>query len=134
MRYLPFVLLVALIVYCLIDCARSEEEDRSGLPKAIWMLIVLIPLFGALAWLAVSRGNRRGASAAQPPTRPQSRPPTRRRSTGPLAPDDDPEFLWRLDQARRRDRQQHEADDEPHEGPTDGTTSDDNTPGDRPEH
>src|SRR5690554_2973003 len=99
MRYLPFILLFALIVYALVDCVRYEDSRMPvGLPKAIWViLIVVFPVAGAAAWLVVSRVTARaaaggGGSAGYAPP-PQARRP---RPTRPVAPDDDPEFLASL--------------------------------------
>jgi len=93
MRYLGTLLLIGLVVYCVIDIVRSESPQRLGVPRALWiLLVVLIPLLGSVVWLAVSWTHR----AALGPQRPG------RVSRGPSAPDDDPEFLWRLDEERRR--------------------------------
>lgn len=114
LRFL-IVLNVILVVYAVIDCARSEERERVGLPKLLWMLlIVLLPLLGPIAWLVISRGHRDDHPPA--PTRP-ARP--RPRPQGPLPPDDDPEFLWRLEQQARRERARRQ-DPEP-EPPSDGS-------------
>ncbi|ROS76690.1 phospholipase D-like protein [Cellulomonas sp. PhB143] len=103
-----FVLvLVGLAVYALADCADSDEQQRGGIPKGLWyVLIVVLPLFGPLAWI-VSRRSRSARVAGPgypasgtPGTRPGGRRP--RRGGRPVAPDDDPDFLWKLDQERRR--------------------------------
>ena len=82
---------IALIVYAATDCAGSTDEERRGLPKPLWMLIIIaLPVFGAIAWLVTRySGPRRGPRPVRGP-----RPP--------VAPDDDPDFLWRLEQERRR--------------------------------
>ncbi len=103
-RVLAIILAVALWVYGLIDCAQTPEEKMPpGLPKPVWMLIILlVPGLGALAWLVVKLlAQSQGGSA------------TRKRK-GPTAPDDDPEFLAKLDwQARKahyeRQKRQREA-------------------------
>ncbi len=80
---------LVLVAYALVDCVRSQGSQVRGLPKPVWLaVIVLLPGIGALAWLLA--GRTRGPSA--PPARPSR----------PVAPDDDPEFLWRLEQERRR--------------------------------
>lgn len=94
MRNLAVLLIIGLTVYCVFDVVRSTAEERLGVHPAFWVLLILfVPLLGALGWLAV-RWSRRTAAAGQPGTPRQSRRPT--------APDDDPEFLWRLDEDRRR--------------------------------
>jgi hypothetical protein len=103
MRYLPVLLAIALVVYCVVDIAGSTQDERLGLPRGIWVLLVLVPFVGALAWLVVSRSRR--AAVAQAGTgvaRGGRDAAPRRRHQGPVAPDDDPEFLRRLDQERRR--------------------------------
>lgn len=92
LRYLPIVLVVAFSVYCVFDVLGSDERRRRGLPVPVWLLVVLVPVVGGAVWLVVSRGTPRAGTVA--------------RGGGPLAPDDDPEFLFRLDQEQRRRRQQ----------------------------
>ena len=94
MRNLAVLLIIGLTVYCAFDVIRSTAEERLGVHPALWVLLILfVPLLGALAWLAV-RWSRRTAAAG---TRAR-----RGRAGDPTAPDDDPEFLWRLDEDRRR--------------------------------
>lgn len=89
MRNLFALAVFVLVVYALVDCLRARGSEVRGVPKALWVaLIVLLPAIGALAWLLA--GREKGPAA----------PPTRRGR--PVAPDDDPEFLWRLEQERRR--------------------------------
>lgn len=101
MRYLPVLLAIALVVYCVVDIAGSTQDERLGLPRGIWVLLVLVPFVGALVWLVVSRSRRAAVAQAGAAGRSRGAAPTRRRQ-GPVAPDDDPEFLRRLDQERRR--------------------------------
>ncbi|WP_127132124.1 PLD nuclease N-terminal domain-containing protein [Georgenia sp. SYP-B2076] len=102
-KLLPVILLLAVIIYALIDCVRTPEDSMpAGIPKALWVVLILVfPGLGALAWLVISR-IARAEAAQQSGTRPGpwTAPPARRR--GPVAPDDDPEFLARLEAERRR--------------------------------
>ena len=92
MRNLAVLLIIGLIVYCVIDVIRSTHDERLGVHPIFWVaLILVVPLLGALAWLAV-RWSRKNAGGGDPSTR-------NRRTTGP---DDDPDFLSRLDDDRRR--------------------------------
>ncbi|WP_102509473.1 PLDc N-terminal domain-containing protein [Sanguibacter massiliensis] len=107
MRYLGFLLLVAVVVYTVTDIINAPDEDLHGLPRGIWLvLVVLIPVLGSVVWFAVSvngrrsRGEALGGPRSGPRTAPGGHPAPGRQ--GPLAPDDDPEFLWRLEQERRR--------------------------------
>lgn len=99
------VALIALVVYALVDCLRTDNADMpGGVPKALWaILIVVFPGAGALAWLLVSRVTRQATGQVRggrgPVGRP-SRPSARRPAPRPLAPDDDPEFLAGLGRPR----------------------------------
>jgi Phospholipase_D-nuclease N-terminal len=91
-RNLAVLLIIGLTVYCVFDVVRSTADERLGVNRALWALLILfVPLVGALVWLAV-RWSRR--TAAGPDTASGRRPAT--------GPDDDPDFLSRLDEERRR--------------------------------
>lgn len=133
MRYLPFILLFALIVYALVDCVRYEDSRMPvGLPKAIWViLIVVFPVAGAAAWLVVSRVTARAAAGgggsagySPPPKAPRPRP------TRPVAPDDDPEFLASLRRPTPEPETAPEVDEE--SGPTDHAETDERAEDSKP--
>jgi Phospholipase_D-nuclease N-terminal len=105
MRNLLAVAIVGLVVYTIFDVLRSEADERFGLSRALWiLLIVVVPVLGSIAWLVARRQARaRGAGGSgSGGTRPGPSPRGPRRPSGPVAPDDDPEFLWRLAQQQRR--------------------------------
>jgi hypothetical protein len=88
-------------VYCVVDVLRSGEDERLGVPRFLWvLLVVMLPFFGGIAWLVVSGVQRSGRAQYAPRVRP-------RRSDAPeppprvVAPDDDPEFLRSLERFRR---------------------------------
>ncbi|MCP2263690.1 PLDc N-terminal domain-containing protein [Promicromonospora thailandica] len=120
-RVLLILAVVGLAVYALVDVWGSEEDERGGLPRWLWvLLIVLLPLLGAISWIVVRVSARRsGAGPASGPGGSRPRPPRPgsgpRRPSGPVAPDDDPEFLWRLEQEKRRQERETRApqDDDP---------------------
>ncbi|KUO11550.1 PLD nuclease N-terminal domain-containing protein [Streptomyces sp. DSM 15324] len=96
LRYLPFLLVLALWIYAFIDCLNTPEEEVRGLPKVVWVLIILLfgeVLVGPVAWLVA--GKVRGV-------------PGRGGAGGGtwVAPDDNPEFLKSLkdEQARNDER------------------------------
>lgn len=99
-------MIIGLAVYALSDIATSDDRARRGIPRGAWLLIALVPLAGAVAWILSSRAARaEGGPGGSGGSRPASGGGGPRRS-GPLAPDDDPEFLWRLEQERiRRERE-----------------------------
>ena len=71
-------------IYAGIDCLRSDDAEIRGLPKPLWLLVIIAaPLFGGLMYLLVGRQPTPGA------------PTSRRQRT--IAPDDDPDFLRSLD-------------------------------------
>jgi len=94
-----FVFLAAaqlvLLVLALISCLSADRVRN--LPRVLWVLvIVLIPLIGPLAYFAFGR-----------PTPPPSEGrPVRRVQPRPSSPDDDPDFLRKVDtEQSRRDRE-----------------------------
>ena len=98
------ILLLTLWVYVIIDIISSEETAVRNLPKIVWLvLVVLVPLVGAIAWLAVGRPEgasvRPGGSGGSSTYRPRH-PPAPRRAAA-VGPEDSPEFLRRLDEQRR---------------------------------
>ncbi len=88
-RFLPVLVSLVLLVYCLIDCIQTDESQCRHLPKSAWvMLILFFPLVGGIAWLVAGRPRRTGG-AAEP----------RRQQRHVVAPDDDPQFLAQLKQS-----------------------------------
>ena len=86
LRYLPFLLVLALWIYAFIDCLNTPEEQVRGLPKVVWVIIILLfgeVLVGPVAWLIAGRARRTpdGETAAEGRW---------------VAPDDNPEFLKSL--------------------------------------
>lgn len=99
-RALPFLALLVLQVYTLVDLLRSNGADVRALPKAVWFLVWLVPVLGPIAWLVLGRpsvgpssGGSGGSGGGGGGITGGPRP-----SRGPVAPDDDPEFLKRLDE------------------------------------
>lgn len=108
-----FLLYLALVVYALVDVIQADDEDLHGIQKGFWILaIVFLPLAGSIAWIVVSNGARRrrrsseqvtGFPAGQPaPARYRRRVRSWEQDAAPVAPEDDPEFLWLMEQAKRK--------------------------------
>lgn len=98
-RVIPVVLSIALTVFALADCIQTDEDRVRGIPRWAWIvLIVLVPWVGPLTWLLAGKDRGRGGFGAPNPR------PVRR--SGPLAPDEDPEFLRKLDEDIRRERRE----------------------------
>lgn len=99
LRILLYAVPIVLAVYALVDLVQTEDEDVQGLPKLVWvLLIVLAWVVGPLAWLLAGKKGRGLARPLPGPTGPA-------RGAGPgraLAPDDDPDFLRGLGRPRPR--------------------------------
>jgi hypothetical protein len=86
LRYLPTVIAIGLLVYCLLDCLQTPQASVRTLPKLAWVVVILIvPVLGPVCWLLAGRAAGPSRSGGQPPRR------------GPQGPDDDPDFLRGLD-------------------------------------
>ncbi|GGI08536.1 PLD nuclease N-terminal domain-containing protein [Egicoccus halophilus] len=125
------LLLFAFTLYCLLDVALSDRDEVRNLPKLVWaLLVVFVVGIGGLLWLLAGRPARTGAapgggvsrSAGFPPrglgggVHPSTGRPSGHTPAGPTpgpkpgprpgpkpkGPDDDPEFLRRLDERLRR--------------------------------
>ena len=114
------IVAVGVIIYALIECLMTPKHQVRAFPKAAWVLvIVLVPLIGALLWLFLGRArSRRNGSGGAPGGRPSA--PRR-----PTSPDDDAAFLRQLDvqrqqQARKAELDRREAELKARERETDG--------------
>lgn len=115
------LLLFAFTFYCLLDVVLTDEHEIRNLPKLAWvLLVVLLWGIGGMVWLLAGRPQRQGAApgggnlGAAPGTggvrpRPGHHPVGRDRPatprSAPRGPDDDPEFLRRLDERLRDERE-----------------------------
>ena len=114
MRIVLIVLVFALTLYALLDCARTPDESMPArMPKYLWItLVVLFPTIGPIAWIIFSRvkaAEERGGYVE--PTVWSSKEGTtfrRPERARPMAPDDDPEFLFRLERDIQRKRREDE--------------------------
>ena len=84
------LVVLGLFSYAVADLVRTPASEVRTLPKPLWFVVVLPPLFGPIAWLVFGRARRPKGDAAP------AAPPAR-----PVAPDDDEDFLRDL---RRRAR------------------------------
>jgi len=120
-----FLVALAVWLYCLLDAITADRDQVRRLPKGVWIAIVLLTFeIGAVAWLAWGRPRETGrapGAGGRPrlgssgrtawPSRPAGPGGSTAAGTGtfgrpgPLAPDDDPEFLAGLD---RRAAEEHE--------------------------
>ncbi len=84
---LLFLVVVAFAVVALIDCLATERSRLQSFPRGAWaVLILLCPIFGAVAWFRAGRAPRSVTVAA----------PVR-----PAGPEDDPDFVRRMAESLR---------------------------------
>ncbi|MFD1721223.1 PLD nuclease N-terminal domain-containing protein [Amnibacterium endophyticum] len=71
------LLALAFAVYAVVDCAMSERARVRALPKAVWILVILVlPVLGGVLWFLIGSGRA-------------ARGPAMRY----VGPDDDPDFI-----------------------------------------
>jgi hypothetical protein len=93
-------------LYAIFDALTAPADRIRALPKAIWLIIILLLLdIGAIAWFIF--GRPRASVNVRAPRSPFGRQGHAGPATGPhrrsVAPDDDPDFLRRLNEDIRRD-------------------------------
>lgn len=103
-------IIFVLWVYCLISVITSRDGDARHLPKIAWLLIVLLfPLVGSIAWLAVGRPqNARGPSNAHERPAPRFPEYDRPGRASALDPEADEEFLRRCRERAEEQRRRHQ--------------------------
>lgn len=85
------ILAAAVVLYALFHCLMAPARQVRALPKGVWVVaILLLPVIGAALWFWL------GA-----PRTVRSAPGTRAPQRG-MGPDDDPEFLRKLEAQRRQ--------------------------------
>ncbi|WP_367044142.1 PLD nuclease N-terminal domain-containing protein [Streptomyces sp. Je 1-332] len=92
LRYLPFLLVLAVWIYAFIDVLNTPEKEIRHLPKVVWVIIVLLfgeVLLGPIAWFATGKVRKTPAAGGGPRVGRGGRGQW-------VAPDDNPEFLKSL--------------------------------------
>ncbi len=100
LRYLPFLLVLALWIYAFIDCLNTPEEEVRHLPKVVWVIIVLLfgeVLIGPVAWLVAGKVRKGPAGGSTPSEWHRSH------RTEWVAPDDNPDFLKSIKEENKKD-------------------------------
>jgi hypothetical protein len=121
---------VVFIVYSVVDCATMPRDRVRGISKTSWIIaILLLPVIGGLLWWIIGR-------VRAPKAVPRG-----------SAPDDDPDFLKKLDADRAQTKRIRDLEDElkrfddesssspdapTHDDPAPGSDSPDDGPGRRP--
>jgi hypothetical protein len=95
-----FIANLILTAAALISCLSAEEGDIRGLPRVVWVIIILLfsPI-GAIAWFFVGRTPY--SRPVKNTWRPGSGFPENERPRRTIAPDDDPDFLKGIERNRR---------------------------------
>jgi hypothetical protein len=103
-------LVLALCVFCVIHVITSRDDEIRHLPKWAWLVLVLLfPLVGSIAWLAVGRpasGQRRSrAYERSAGAFPEYDRPGR---AAALSAEDDEEFLRRCRERAEEQRRKYQ--------------------------
>src|SRR4051812_215392 len=83
-------IIVLLMIFAVVDIAVIDRARIRALPRAAWIVIaIVLPIVGPVLWFFTGRlrqgeGTSVSAAASAP------------HRLGPIAPDDDPDFLGRL--------------------------------------
>ena len=98
LRLILVLAVIGVTIYALIDCLRSTPAELRGVPRPVWLLLIVVfaPV-GGVVWIVVSRWTPDG------PGRGGGGPRT-------VAPDDDPDFLHSLDLDPKRDGRRRDDD------------------------
>jgi len=87
--YLPILVAIGLTIFTVIDIALIDPIRVKGLPKIVWIAIaIILVVIGPVLWFLLGRERLEPRNAGG------SFGPRPRR--GPVAPDDDTEFLGKL--------------------------------------
>ncbi|GIM97643.1 PLDc N-terminal domain-containing protein [Paractinoplanes toevensis] len=92
-RVFIFLAAVQLVLFVLALISALSADRVRNAPRALWvLLIILVPLLGALAYFLWGR----------PLAVPTEGAPPRRSGARPSSPDDDPDFLRRMNTEQSR--------------------------------
>jgi hypothetical protein len=97
LRLLPGIIDLVLTVVAVVDIVLIDPSRVRAVPKWVWIVIsILLFIVGPLLWFFVGRIRL-----------------PREATAGPLAPDDDPEFLRGLGEQGREQRRRDDDSDDP---------------------
>ncbi len=115
LRYLPILVALGMATYCFFDVLATDRSRFGSLNKSVWLLVVLLPVIGAVLWLVVGRSGRTTLTHGDRVIQLGRRGRT-------LAPDDDPAFLRALDERAwraKREALKHRAEESEQDGAAD---------------
>lgn len=91
------VLAVAVIIYAIADIASIDRRRVRVFPKVFWaMLSILLPVIGAILWFTIGKAARSQSGSSQ----------------SVAAPENDPNFLKKLDERIAQDKKLRELEEE----------------------
>ncbi len=90
-------IIILLMIFSVVDIAVIDRTRVRFLPKAAWIaLAIILTIVGPVLWFVVGRGRPgENVAAAAAGTVP--------RGMGTVAPDDDPDFLGRLNREQEQE-------------------------------
>ncbi|MFF0204178.1 PLD nuclease N-terminal domain-containing protein [Streptomyces sp. NPDC005017] len=104
LRVLMFLVPLALSIYAFIDCISTDEKDVRHMPKPLWAILVLLfPLVGSLSWILAGKRRSPAAEGWSGVSAGRARW---------VAPDDNPEFLKSLGEAKEPGKDEGPREDE----------------------
>lgn len=87
-------LLLAFWIYTFLDCLRTDSSQSRGLPKGVWILVIIVlPIIGGILWLTIGRSGAGGPGGRANAT-----------VNRPVYPDDDLAFLRSVDTEKAREQ------------------------------
>ena len=95
LRLLLIVIPLAVTIYAFIEAITAKRDQVRNLPKWLWiLLIVVLWIGGAVLWLILGRprNNTAGPGVGQ----------AGGYQSGPVGPDDDPDFIADLNRKRKK--------------------------------
>ncbi|MEY3310605.1 MAG: hypothetical protein RL107_741 [Actinomycetota bacterium] len=93
------LLIAAVIVYAIVDVAITPASRIRALPKWLWIVVVvLVPLIGAILWLIVGKVRRGSTTKPTTPTDIVDRGAT----SGPFSTESVDDRIARLEEELRR--------------------------------
>jgi len=92
------VVLIAFQIFAIVDIILTDKRRVRALNKPIWLILAIVTsAIGGALWFILGKEPFRGDGGSLPRT---------------VAPDDDPEFLERLDRDEERDARIRELEEE----------------------
>jgi hypothetical protein len=87
MMYVFSLLVLAAMVFAVVDIIMRDDALIKHMPKALWLiLVILLPALGAILWFTI--GRERGEDESRPVRIPRPRPAASAPPSAPIRPRD----------------------------------------------